>query len=111
MTTLPPGTIAVIFLSGLSRADPEGYAIAADAMEAAAAERDGYIGIDSARGADGAGITISWWRDETAALAWRDDPEHARIRDRGRAVWYDWYRVIVTTVDRAYDWTRPTDTA
>jgi heme-degrading monooxygenase HmoA len=111
MTTLPPGTIAVIFLSGLSRTDPEGYARAADAMEAAAAERDGYLGIDSARGADGVGITISWWRDEAAALAWRDDPEHTRIRDRGRAVWYDWYRVIVTTVDRAYDWTRPTGTA
>jgi heme-degrading monooxygenase HmoA len=110
MTTPPPGAIAVIFLSGLSGADPESYAIAVGAMEAAAAERDGYLGIDSARGADGVGITISWWRDEAAALAWRDDPEHARVRDRGRAVWYDWYRVIVTTVDRAYDWGRSTGT-
>lgn len=106
----PPGAIAVIFLSGRSGADPEGYAEAAGAMETAAAARDGYLGIDSTRGVDGLGITISWWRDEAAALAWRDDPDHARIRDRGRAVWYDWYRVIVATVDRAYDWARPSGT-
>lgn len=109
MFTPPPGAIAVIFLSARSDADAEVYGAAAEAMEAAASRVDGYLGIDSVRGADGVGITISWWRDETAALAWRDDADHARIRDSGRAIWYDWYRVIVTTVDRAYGWTRPTD--
>lgn len=109
MFTPPPGAIAVIFLSGRSDADAEGYGAAAEAMEAAASRVYGYLGIDSTRDADGVGITISWWRDEAAALAWRDDPDHARIRDRGRAIWYDWYRVIVATVDRAYGWTRPTD--
>ena len=109
MTIPPPGAIAVIFLSGRTGADDEGYARAAAAMEIAAAARDGYLGLDSARGGDGFGITLSWWRDEAAALAWRDDPEHARIREKGRAMWYDWYRVIVATVDRAYDWTRPED--
>lgn len=104
----PAGAIAVIFLSARNSADPEGYAAAADAMERAAAQRDGYLGIDSIRDAAGVGITLSWWRDETAALGWRDDPDHARIREAGRAVWYDWYRVIVATVDRAYEWTRPT---
>jgi heme-degrading monooxygenase HmoA len=107
MTTPPPGAIAVIFLSGRTAADDAGYADAAAAMEGAAAIRDGYLGIDSARGDDRIGITISWWRDEAAALGWRDDPDHARIRERGRAVWYDWYRVIVATVDRAYEWMRP----
>jgi heme-degrading monooxygenase HmoA len=106
MDNPPPGAIAVIFLSGRSASDPEGYGEAADAMAEAAARMPGYLGIESVRDADGVGITISWWRDEAAALAWRDDPDHARIRDRGRAVWYDWYRVIIATVDRAYGWTR-----
>jgi heme-degrading monooxygenase HmoA len=106
MTTPPPGAIAVIFLSGRTGTDEAGYAEAAAAMEAAASMRDGYLGIDSARGIDGIGITVSWWRDEAAAGAWRDDPDHARIRERGRAVWYDWYRVIVANVDRAYQWAR-----
>lgn len=106
MDNPPPGAIAVIFLSGRSASDPEGYGEAADAMAEAAARMPGYLGIESVRDADGVGITISWWRDEAAALAWRDDPDHARIRDWGRAVWYDWYRVIIATVDRAYGWTR-----
>lgn len=97
----------MIFLSGRNAIDGEGYGAAAAQMEQAAARRDGYLGIDSARDADGIGITVSWWRDEAAALAWRDDPDHAHIRDSGRAVWYDWYRVVVATVDRAYGWTRP----
>jgi heme-degrading monooxygenase HmoA len=101
-----PGAIAVIFLSRRADADPEGYAVAAEAMEGRAAGMDGYLGIDSVRDADGSGITISWWRDEAAAIAWRDDPEHVRIRDRGRAVWYDSYRVVIATVERSYDWAR-----
>lgn len=107
MQTPVPGAIAVIFLSGRKGTDDDGYAVAAEAMERVAASRDGYLGIDSTRDSAGIGITISWWRDETAALAWREDPEHSRIRDHGRAVWYDWYRVVVATVDRAYDWVRP----
>ncbi|MDB5738496.1 MAG: antibiotic biosynthesis monooxygenase [Sphingomonas bacterium] len=107
MENPPPGAIAVIFLSGRNDADDSGYAAAADAMARAAAVRDGYLGIDSVRGADGTGITISYWRDEAAALAWRADADHAAIRDSGRAHWYDWYRVIVTKVGRAYDWARP----
>jgi heme-degrading monooxygenase HmoA len=107
MENPPPGAIAVIFLSGRNDADDSGYAAAADAMARAAAVRDGYLGIDSVRGADGTGITISYWRDEAAALAWRADADHAAVRESGRAHWYDWYRVIVTTVGRAYDWARP----
>lgn len=110
MLSPPAGAIAVIFLSGRSAADPDGYAAVAVAMETAASRMDGYLGIDATRGDDGLGITISWWRDEAAARAWRDDAEHRRIREPGRALWYDWYRVIVATVDRAYGWTRPTAT-
>ena len=106
MDNPPSGAIAVIFLSGRNASDPEGYAAAADAMAEAASRMPGYLGIESTRGEDGVGITISWWRDEAAARAWRDDPDHARIREQGRALWYDWYRVIVATVDRAYGWMR-----
>ena len=106
MDTPPAGSIAVIFLSGRTASDDAGYAAAAQAMEARAATMPGYLGIDSVRGADGTGITLSWWATREDAAAWRDDPDHARIRDQGRAVWYDWYRVIVAEVERGYDWTR-----
>jgi heme-degrading monooxygenase HmoA len=101
------GAIAVIFLSTRSGDDPGGYADAAAAMEALARRQPGFIGVDSARGSDGVGITVSYWTDEAAAVAWRAHPEHAAIRDRGRAAWYTDYRVEVAQVTRSYGWTRP----
>jgi heme-degrading monooxygenase HmoA len=53
------------------------------------------------------GITISYWSDDTAAIAWRDHPDHSAIRERGRAIWYDRYSVTVAHVTRGYGWTRP----
>ena len=98
------GQIAVIFVSQRTVGDAEGYARAAEAMDALAARQPGYCGIDSARGADGFGITVSWWADEASALAWRAHPEHAAIRERGRAEWYSRYEVAVAEVARSYEW-------
>ncbi|MFN3435012.1 MAG: antibiotic biosynthesis monooxygenase family protein [Sphingomonas sp.] len=101
------GEVAVIFTSARNAADPAGYGGAADAMAALAAAQPGYHGVESVRGADGVGITISYWADEAAARAWRDHPDHVAIREQGRARWYDRYSVTVCTVTRAYDWSRP----
>jgi heme-degrading monooxygenase HmoA len=100
------GQIAVIFASQRTTADPQGYHDAADAMEALAQTQPGYAGIDSARGGDGFGITVSYWTDDDAAKAWRDHPEHIAIRNRGRAVWYVSYTISVARVERGYDWAR-----
>jgi heme-degrading monooxygenase HmoA len=103
---LRKGQIAVIFVSQRTQADDEGYAAAAEAMDSLAAAQPGYRGIDSARGSDGLGITVSYWADEASAVAWRNHPEHALIRDRGRGIWYDRYELLVTEVVRGYDWRR-----
>jgi heme-degrading monooxygenase HmoA len=100
------GSVAVIFTSRRSGADEPGYAAAAAAMDALAAAQPGYLGVESARGADGVGITVSYWTDEAAALAWRAQADHAAVREHGRDRWYDWYRVEVTTVARSYRWRR-----
>lgn len=100
------GEIAVIFTSVRSGADAAGYDAAAAAMGALAARQPGYRGIDSVRGADGDGITISYWADEGAAIGWRDHPDHAAIREMGRDRWYDSYRVTVCAVTRRYGWSR-----
>jgi heme-degrading monooxygenase HmoA len=100
------GQVAVVFLSQRRAGDEAAYAAAAAAMEALAAVQPGYRGVDAARGADGFGITVSWWADEAAALAWRAHADHAATRERGRADWYDFYEVAVATVDRSYRWRR-----
>lgn len=100
------GAVAVIFLSTRTGDDPDGYAAAAETMDRLAAAQPGYLGVDSARGPGGVGLTVSYWADEAAALAWRDHPEHAAIRDRGRERWYADYRVDVARVERSYAWRR-----
>ena len=107
MQSVRTGQTAVIFVSHRRDADEAGYVAASADMEALAARQPGYRGIDSVRDAGGVGITVSYWADDAAAIAWRDQPDHAAIRDRGRAVWYDRYELTVARVERGYDWIRP----
>ena len=60
--------------------------------------------MESMRAADGNGVTISYWRDEAAAVAWRKHAVHSAIREQGRATWYDRYEVLVTEITRDYRW-------
>lgn len=106
MTYPREGQVAVIFVSQRTGEDPEGYAAAAEAMAALAAAQPGYAGIESVRDGGGLGITVSYWADDASAKAWRDNAEHARIRDLGRARWYEWYALEVTRVERGYRWAR-----
>ena len=100
------GQIAVIFTATRTAADDAGYAAAATAMDALAAMQPGYRGVDSVRGADGGGITVSYWADDAAATAWRDHPDHRATRDEGRGRWYAAYSVVVARIERDYAWTR-----
>lgn len=104
---LPPAdATAVIFISLRTGDDDTGYGAAAEAMAALVAGQEGYLGMDSTRGADGFGITISYWADEESAVAWRRNAEHTAIRLLGRERWYVHYKLIVSRVTRAYEWHR-----
>jgi len=100
------GHIAVIFAATRTEFDQDGYESAAHAMAVLAERQPGYRGIKSTRGADGFGITVSYWADDAAAIAWRDHPEHAAIREQGRAHWYSSYSLEVARVERAYAWSK-----
>jgi heme-degrading monooxygenase HmoA len=106
MATLPTGTVSVTFIAQRTEADEAGYALAATAMDALAARQNGYLGVDSVRGADGLGITVSYWESEAHARAWRDHPDHASIRNAGRGIWYAHYSLHVAKITRSYDWER-----
>ena len=107
MSTYPPSTVAVIFIAERTLADEAGYRLAADTMDDLAKLQPGYLGMDSTRGDDHVGITVSYWVDEASAKAWRDHPEHAAIRDAGRDRWYSWYDLHVAAITRSYDWVKP----
>ena len=97
----PPYT-AVVFTSRLAD-DTDGYGEAADRMEVLAAQQPGYLGFEGARGPDGLGVSVSYWVDEAAAVAWKQVAEHLLVQQQGRARWYDRYTVRVATVTRQYD--------
>ena len=102
--TPDPPYVAVIFTNRRTQVDDEGYLAAATRMETLAAEMPGFLGIESVRSGSGDGITVSYWTDEAAVTAWRENPEHLDIQARGRADWYECYELRVARVDRARSW-------
>ena len=92
---------AVIFSSLRTEGDRE-YGATAQRMEELAESMPGYLGIESARGDDGFGITVSYWRDEASIAAWRQYGEHVMAQERGKRQWYAHYETRVAKVERSY---------
>lgn len=91
---------AVIFTSRRRPVDA-GYQRVAERMISLAAERPGFLGVETLSQGE-TGITISYWRDEDAIQAWRAQVEHRAAQRRGRELWYRHYTVRVCRVERAY---------
>jgi heme-degrading monooxygenase HmoA len=94
----------VIFSSQRNGRDETGYAQMAQRMMELAAQHPGFVGVESARGADGFGITVSYWENEDAIAAWRAHAEHTLAREQGRRDWYEGFEVRVAKVERTYGW-------
>lgn len=103
--TPKPPYYAVIFTSKRTDGD-RGYGAMAQRMVDLGSRYDGFLGIESARGANGLGITVSYWRDEEAIRTWKRDTEHEKAQHGGQQTWYEQYEVRVAKVERAYGFTR-----
>jgi heme-degrading monooxygenase HmoA len=99
--TPEPPYYAVIFTSARTAVE-EGYDRTADRMVELAHGMPGFLGVESTRDSEGFGITVSYWRDETAIRQWREHAEHRVARETGRKVWYDDFFLRVAKVERAY---------
>jgi hypothetical protein len=66
-STPEPPYYAVIFTSTRTSID-EGYAGMADRMVELASQQPGFLGVESVRGADGLGITVSYWSSPEAIV-------------------------------------------
>lgn len=99
--TPEPPYYAVIFTS-LRTEVKSGYDAMAQRTVGLGSRYDGFLGIESVRGADGLGITVSYWRDEAAILAWKRDEEHQKAQQAGKQIWYSNYHVRIAKVERAY---------
>lgn len=99
--TPEPPYYAVVF-SAQRTAGDNGYAEMAERMVELAARQSGFLGIESARDADGFGITVSYWSSADAIASWKADVEHLAAQRMGKRTWYSHYELRVAKVERAY---------
>ena len=100
----PERYFAVIFTAQRSLSGDDIYDITSDRMVLLARRQPGFLGVESVRGDDGIGITVSYWVDRDAIVNWRQQAEHLAAQALGRQEFYDWYRVRVAEVvaERAF---------
>ncbi|HTA64358.1 MAG TPA: antibiotic biosynthesis monooxygenase [Xanthomonadaceae bacterium] len=101
-STPEPPYYAVVFSSQRSDIDALGYYEASNRMIELAAQQPGFLGVETTRGVDGFGITVSYWESEEAIAAWKRDAEHTEVRKHGRLEWYEHFEIRVARVERAY---------
>jgi heme-degrading monooxygenase HmoA len=99
--TPSPPYYAVIFTSWRTEGD-RGYTHMADRMVELARQQPGFLAVDSVRGADGLGITVSYWADKESITAWKRHAEHQTAQCAGQRTWYVDYQVRVALVERDY---------
>ncbi len=99
--TPEPPYYAVIFSSTRTPGD-NGYYQMAKRMLELAAQQPGFLGTESVRGADGFGITVSYWASDEAIANWKAQAEHVAAQELGKALWYEDYKIRVAKVERAY---------
>jgi heme-degrading monooxygenase HmoA len=107
--TLPAPPYFVVTFSSRRTDGDHGYGAMADRMVELAAAQPGFLGVESARGADGFGITNSYWRDEDSIRAWKQAVDHLAAQRLGQKRWYSHYEVRVGKIERAYSLTTTTE--
>lgn len=98
--TPEPPYYAVIFTSLRTPGD-HGYAGMAERMVELAAQQPGFLGVESARGTDGLGITVSYWRSLEDIAAWKAHAEHREAQRLGHQQWYSAFELRIAKVESA----------
>lgn len=97
-TPLPP-YYAVIFTSVRTEGD-NGYEKMANEMVELGFSQPGFLGAESVRDADGAGITVSYWDSLEAIENWKRHPRHMEAQRLGQELWYKNFATRVCKVER-----------
>ena len=100
--------IAVIFEATPRDGMRDAYLDAAAQLRPLLDGIDGFISIERFESLTRAGtvLSLSFWRDEAAVIAWRSHAEHAAAQRAGRGDIFDDYRIRVAATVRDYSMTR-----
>lgn len=99
---LPEPPYYTVIFSSQRTPGENGYDPMASRMVELASVQPGYLGVESARAADGFGITVSYWSSREAIAAWRAHAEHQIAQEKGKTRWYAHYELRIARVERAY---------
>jgi heme-degrading monooxygenase HmoA len=99
---LPKPPYYCVIFSSLRTTGDNGYGKMAERMVELAQKQMGFLGVESARGTDGFGITVSYWESEEAIRNWKFQAEHLVAQETGIKNWYEHYELRVAKVERAY---------
>ncbi len=102
MSSLPQTPYYAVIFTSKRVTEDSGYSDMAKKMEALSKEQNGFLGMQSARNADGVGITVSYWRNLEDITKWKEHAEHIQAQKSGKAEWYAGYEVRISKVERQY---------
>ncbi len=96
--------IAVIFEVTPAAGQRARYLEIAAALKADLEQIDGFISVERFESLSRPGtlLSLSFWRDEEAVMAWRNLESHRRAQAQGRAGVFAEYRLRVANVLRDY---------
>ncbi len=96
--------IAVIFEVTPAAGHRARYLEIAAALKADLEQIDGFISVERFESLSRPGtlLSLSFWRDEEAVMAWRNLESHRRAQGQGRAGVFAEYRLRVASVLRDY---------
>ena len=94
----PERYFTVIFTAQRTLSNEDMYSLTSKRMVELAQQQQGFLGLESVRGEDGIGITVSYWRDRESIRGWRINMEHLAAQQMGRQEFYSWYHIRVAEV-------------
>jgi len=99
--------IAVIFEVWPAEGETQQYLDLAAALKPALEKIDGFLSIERFESLVEPGkiLSLSFWRDEQAVAAWRNNGDHRATQAKGRARVFRDYRLRVAAVARDYGMT------
>lgn len=96
--------IAVIFEVEPAPGRRQGYLDLATALKPELEAIDGFLSVERFESLTTPGklLSLSFWRDEAAVIAWREVETHRAAQGLGRSALFAGYRLRVATVMRDY---------
>lgn len=97
--------IAVLFEAQARPEHQARYLQLAAELKPLLAQIEGFIAIDRFQSLTDERkiLSLSWWRDEEAVVAWKNNLQHQAAQREGRETLFAGYRIRITTLVREYD--------